>query len=82
MTARANHKNLLDKRTELISKCHHKNKYILKNYQITVKSIKKLCSNYAIICSNGILSEMCIQYLTYCKPHECVNMKLIVACLC
>ena len=29
--ARANHKNLLNKRTELISKCRHKNKYILKN---------------------------------------------------
>ena len=29
--ARANHKNLLDKRIELISKCHPRNKYILKN---------------------------------------------------
>ena len=31
VTARANHKNLLNKRTELISKCRHRNKYILKN---------------------------------------------------
>ena len=31
MIARANHKNLLNKRTELISKCRHKNKYILKS---------------------------------------------------
>ena len=30
VTARANHKNLLNKRTELISKCYQKNKYILK----------------------------------------------------
>ena len=29
--ARANHTNLLNKRTELISKCRHKNNYILKN---------------------------------------------------
>ena len=29
--ARANNKNLLNKRTELISKCRHKDKYILKN---------------------------------------------------
>ena len=34
------------------------------------------------LCSNGILSEMCVRYLTYCKPDECVNMKLIVAYLC
>ena len=25
---------------------------------------------------------MCVQYLTYCKPDECVNMKLIVAYFC
>ena len=31
LIARANHKNLLNKRTELISKCHHRNKCILKN---------------------------------------------------
>ena len=31
MVARANYKDLLNKRTELISKCRHKNKYILKN---------------------------------------------------
>ena len=29
--ARANQNNLLNKRTELISKCRHRNKYILKN---------------------------------------------------
>ena len=29
--ARANHKNLSNKRIELISKCRHKNKHILKN---------------------------------------------------
>ena len=29
--ARAEQKNLLNKRTELISKCRHRNKYILKN---------------------------------------------------
>ena len=29
--ARVNHKNLLNKRTELISKCRHRKKYILKN---------------------------------------------------
>ena len=29
--ARANYKKLLNKRTELISKCRHKNKYILKS---------------------------------------------------
>ena len=29
--ARANHKNLLNKRAELISKCCHRNKNILKN---------------------------------------------------
>ena len=31
VTARANHKNLLNKRTNLISKCRHRNKYILKD---------------------------------------------------
>ena len=31
-----------------------------------------------VIRSNGILSEICVRYLTYCKPDECVNMKLIV----
>ena len=29
--ARANQNNLLNKRTELMSKCRHRNKYILKN---------------------------------------------------
>ena len=53
-----------------------------KKYKITVKSIKELRSNYEVICSNSILSEMCVQYLTYWKPDECVNMKLIVAYLC
>ena len=53
-----------------------------KKYQITVTSIKELRSNYAVICSNGVLSEMCVQYLTYCRPDEYVNMKLIVAYLC
>ena len=31
LIARTNHKNLLNKRTKLISKCSHSNKYILKN---------------------------------------------------
>ena len=31
VTARANHKNLLNKKTEIISKCSHSNKYILNN---------------------------------------------------
>ena len=46
------------------------------------KSIKELRSNYTVFCSNGIISEMCVRYLTYCKADECVNMKLIVAYLC
>ena len=62
--------------------CRHKNKYTLKKYQITIKSIKELRSNYTVICSNVILSGMCVRYLTYCKPDECVNMKLVVAYLC
>ena len=43
---------------------------------------KELRSNYTVICSNSILSEMCVRYLTYCKPDECVNMKLVVVYLC
>ena len=53
-----------------------------KKYQITAKSIKVLRSNYTVICSHGILSEMCVRHLIYCKPDECVNMKLIVTYLC
>ena len=31
VTARPNHKNLLNKKTKLITRCRHTNKYILKN---------------------------------------------------
>ena len=57
LIARANQKNLLNKRTELISKCRHKNKFILK----IIKSQLNRLKNYAIksfICKNGILSEI------------------------
>ena len=43
--ARANRKNLLNKRSEIISKFRHENKCLFKKYQITVKSIKELRSN-------------------------------------
>ena len=57
--ARAHHKNLLNKRTGLISKCRHRNKYILKNIKYQLNRLK----NYAVksfIRSNGILSEICV----------------------
>ena len=57
--ARAYQKNLLNKRTGLISKCRHRNKYILKNIKYQLNRLK----NYAVksfIPSNGILSEICV----------------------
>ena len=57
--ARANHKNLLNKITELISECRHRNKYILKNIKYQLNRLK----NYAVksfICRNGISSEICV----------------------
>ena len=53
--ARTRHKNLLNERTELVSKCHHRNNYILKQ--------SNRLKNYAVkssVCSNGILSEICV----------------------
>ena len=76
--ARANHKNLLNKRTELISKCCHRNKYILKNIKLNQLNWLK---NYALkssICSNGILSEICVQCFTYCKSDENIYIYIYI----
>ena len=57
LIARANHKNLLNKRTELISKCCHRNTYIFKNIKTQLNRIENYTTK-SFICSNGILSEL------------------------